>query len=114
MLLQVQCLNWRELKVLFTWNLQEALPHGKHAAGTPSKNLVPLTPLGPSVVRIAGMPSLCTEAVCQKSVPEMREIFSGVVSLLSTSSTSKSFADFELPFRICFSGSEAAGMVETW
>ena len=56
------------------------------------------------------MPSLCTDAVCQKSVPERREIFSGVVSFSSTSSTSKSFAIVE-PFRACFSGNEAAGML---
>jgi hypothetical protein len=56
------------------------------------------------------MPSLCTDAVCQKSVPERREIFSGVVSCDSTSSTSKSSAIVE-PFRGCFSGNEAAGML---
>ena len=56
------------------------------------------------------MPSLCTDAVCQKSVPERREIFSGVVSFDSTSSTSKSFAIVE-PFKGCFSGNEAAGML---
>lgn len=71
---------------------------------------MPLTPLGPSVVLIDGMPSLCTDAVCQKSVPERREIFSGVVSLASTSSTSKSFVIVE-PFKGCFSGNEAAGML---
>jgi hypothetical protein len=84
------------------------IPQGKQAAGTPSKKRVPLTPLGPSVVRIAGIPSLCTDAVCQKSVPERREIFSAVVSFLSTSSTSKSFAIVE-PLRGCFSGKEADG-----
>ena len=54
------------------------------------------------------MPSLCTDAVCQKSVPERREIFSAVVSFSSTSSTSKSFAIVE-PLRGCFSGSVADG-----
>lgn len=88
----------------------KSVPHGKHAAGTPSKKRVPLTPLGPSVVLIAGIPSLCTDAVCQKSVPEMREIFSAVVSFSSTSSTSKSFAMVE-PFNACFSGNEAAGIL---
>jgi len=54
------------------------------------------------------MPSLCTDAVCQKSVPERREIFSAVVSFSSTSSTSKFFAIVE-PLRGCFSGSVADG-----
>ena len=56
------------------------------------------------------MPNLCTDAVCQKSVPERREIFSGVVSFSSTSSTSKSFVIVE-PIKGCFSGNEAAGML---
>ena len=85
-----------------------SIPQGRQAAGTPSKKRVPLTPFGPSVVRIAGIPSLCTDAVCQKSVPERRDIFSAVVSFSSTSSTSKSFAIVE-PLKNCFSGSEADG-----
>ena len=85
-----------------------SIPQGRQAAGTPSKKRVPLTPLGPSVVRIVGIPSLCTDAVCQKSVPERREIFSAVVSFSSTSSTLKSFAIVE-PLRGCFSGNVADG-----
>ena len=34
-----------------------AVPQGKHAAGTPAKNLVPRIPFGPSVNRIEG--TLC-------------------------------------------------------
>jgi hypothetical protein len=45
------------------------VPQGKQAAGVPLKNLVPLTPLGPSERRRAGMPCLGRAFVCQKSVP---------------------------------------------
>ena len=66
-------------------------PQGKHAAGTPLKNLVPRTPLGPSEVLIAGMPRRGIPAKCQKSVPESREIFSASVSCSNVDSTSKSW-----------------------
>lgn len=46
-------------------------PHGKQAAGTPLKNLVPRTPLGPSDVLRAGIPCSCRAFVCQKSTPAM-------------------------------------------
>jgi hypothetical protein len=67
------------------------LPQGRHAAGTPWKNRVPLTPLGPSEVRSAGIPRRGTPAKCQKSVPDIRDIFSEVVSCERMSSTSKSW-----------------------
>lgn len=54
------------------------------------KNLVPRTPLGPSDTRIAGIPSLGTAAVCQKSVPDKSDTFSSMLSCSNTSSTSKS------------------------
>lgn len=46
-----------------------AVPQGKQAAVIPLKNLVPLTPFGPSDTRIAGMPCLGREAVCHQSAP---------------------------------------------
>ena len=46
-----------------------AVPHGKHAAGTPLKNLVPRTPLGPSDNRSDGTPCCGSPLVCQKSIP---------------------------------------------
>lgn len=71
-------------------SLRHCLPHGKQAAGTPLKNFVPLAPLGPSVVRIAGIPRRGIPAKCQKSVPDSRETFSADVTFASVSSTSKS------------------------
>ena len=56
------------------------------------KKRVPLTPLGPSEVLIAGIPSRGTAAVCQKSVPETRAIFSLVLSWERSSSISKSLS----------------------
>lgn len=58
----------------------------------PLKKRVPRTPLGPSEVLSAGIPSLGTAAVCQKSVPETRAIFSSVCSWERTSFTSKSLS----------------------
>lgn len=50
-----------------------AVPEGKHAAGTPSKNRVPRRPLGPSERRIERIPSremsVVCQVVCQKSFP---------------------------------------------
>jgi hypothetical protein len=46
-----------------------AVAQGKQAAGTPLKNRVPRTPLGPSDIRRVGMFRRGTEAVCQKSIP---------------------------------------------
>ena len=45
------------------------VPHGRQAAGTPLKNLVPRTPFGPSETRIEGTPRREMGAVCQKSIP---------------------------------------------
>ena len=45
------------------------VPQGRHAALTPSKNLVPRTPLGPSLRRIDGTLNLGRGVVCQKSLP---------------------------------------------
>lgn len=49
-----------------------AVPHGKQAAGFPLKNLVPRTPLGPSVQRREGTERRGIAFVCQKSIPEER------------------------------------------
>lgn len=45
------------------------VPQGRHAALTPSKNLVPRTPLGPSLRRTEGTLNLGRGVVCQKSMP---------------------------------------------
>jgi hypothetical protein len=63
------------------WDAQNFdLPQGRQAAGTPLKNRVPRTPLGPSESRIDGTLSRCTGAVCQKSMPDNSETFSAMFS----------------------------------
>ncbi|CDK25416.1 unnamed protein product [Kuraishia capsulata CBS 1993] len=62
------------------------VPHGKHPDGILLKNLVPLSPLGPSESRTFGMSSLGMGYVCQKSDPAVRLTFSPVVSLERISS----------------------------
>jgi hypothetical protein len=49
-----------------------AVPFGRQAEGTESKNRVPRTPFGPSESRIEGMPSLGIGTVCQKSLPAQK------------------------------------------
>lgn len=88
-----------------------AVPHGRHAAGTLLKNLVPRMPFGPSLVRIEGTLNLGSGLVCQKSIPGKlasryhlrtysevyyiplnKLIFSWIEALRITSSTSKDAA----------------------
>jgi hypothetical protein len=96
-----------------------AVPHGKQAAGMPSKNLVPRTPLGPSDMRTEGIFSRGTGAVCQKSipfsifssenraqtlfrsiVPDSKEIFSLMYSSEMAESTSINFGPIMIYFLI--------------
>jgi hypothetical protein len=94
----------RSMRSKAVWERQT---QGKQAAGTPLKNRVPRTPFGPSVRRIDLTFRRGIDAVCQKStpvvgfvssslgqggkyagIPESKAIFSSIVSLDITSSTS--------------------------
>jgi len=79
-----------QTRIAGTWPVKVLyLPQGKQAAGTPLKNLVPLTPLGPSDMRTEGTPRRGTAFVCQKSMPHSNATFSSMLSLEIVSSTSR-------------------------
>jgi hypothetical protein len=63
-------IKWRESRRLTSRTL----------AGVLIKKWLPLTPLGPSLTLIAGIPSLSMAHVCQNPTPAIREMASSVVN----------------------------------
>src|SRR5690606_35273284 len=67
-----------------------AAPHGRQAdAGPAGPVCVPRAPLGPSVIRTAGMPSRGTDTVCHMSAPAVSAAFSSSVSWATSAAMSR-------------------------